>query len=85
MTLTNKQSNLVILVVLALLLALVIFGGGYYPALGALLGPVGFWFRLRREPEQARIRPGIRLLGWIFVAVAVVAIVGAVIEFSTGR
>ena len=84
MTLTNKQWNLVSVVAIALLLTLAIFGGGYR-ALGTLLAPVGLWLSLKREPEQREIRPAIRVLGWIFVAVAVVAIVRAVIAITTGR
>lgn len=84
MTLTSKQWTLVGVVSSALLLALAIFGGGYR-VLGIFLLPVGLWFNLRREPEQTEIRPAIRVLGWIFVGVAAVAIVASVIAISSGR
>ena len=84
MTLTNKQWTWVSVVAAALLLALAIFGGGYR-SLGTLFLPIGLWFSLRREPEQREIRPAIRVLGWIFVGVAVVAIVASVIAITAGR
>ena len=68
----------------ALLLALAIFGGGYR-SLGTLFLPVGLWFSLRREPEQREIRPAIRVLGWMFVGAAAVAIVASVIAIASAR
>ena len=84
MTTTSKHWILVSVVSAALLLALAIFGGGYR-ALGTLFLPVGLWFSLRREPEQREIRPAIRVLGWIFVGVAALAIVASVIAITAGR
>ena len=84
MTLTNKQWTWVSVVSAALLLALAIFGGGYR-SLGTLFLPVGLWFSLRREPEQREIRPAIRVLGWMFVGVAAVAIVASVIAIASAR
>lgn len=84
MTLTNKQWTLLSVVSAALLLALALFGGGYR-AFGTLFLPVGFWISLRREPEQMKVRPAIQVLGWIFVGVAAVAIVAAVIAIAAGR
>ncbi len=84
MTLSSKHWTLVSVVSAALLLALAIFGGSYR-ALGVLFLPLGLWFSLRREPEQAEIRPAIRVLGWIFIGVAAAAIVASVIAISAGR
>ncbi|PYK62388.1 MAG: hypothetical protein DME21_06580 [Verrucomicrobia bacterium] len=84
MTLTNKQWTWVSVVSAALLLALAIFGGGYR-SLGILFLPVGLWFSLRRQPEQREIRPAIRVLGWMFVGVAAVAIVASVIAIASAR
>jgi hypothetical protein len=64
MTMTNKQWAFVSIVLVAVLIALVIFGGGYR-AVGALFLLLGLWLSLRREPEQMRIRPAIRVLGWL--------------------
>jgi hypothetical protein len=63
---------------------LALFGGGYR-ALGILFLPVGLWISLRREPEQMKVRPAIQVLGWIFVGVAAIAIVAAVIAIAAGR
>jgi hypothetical protein len=84
MTLTNKQWTLVSIVSAALLLALAIFGGGYR-ALGILFLPLGFWFSLRHEPEQKQVRQAIRVLGWIFVCVAAVAVIASVVTILAGR
>jgi hypothetical protein len=84
MTMTSKHWTLVSVVSAALLIALVIFGGGYR-ALGTLFLPLGLWFSLRHEPEQMQIRPAIRVLGWLFVAVAAIAIVGSVVAITRNR
>ncbi|MDB6030295.1 MAG: hypothetical protein JWM16_633 [Verrucomicrobiales bacterium] len=60
---TSKHWTLVSVVSAALLLGLAIFGGGYR-SLGVILLPLGLWFSLRPEPEQIRVRPAIRVLGW---------------------
>ena len=72
------------LVSVALLLALAIFGGGYR-SLGTLFLPLGLWIGLKHEPEQRQIRPAIRMLGWIFVGVAAIAIIVSVIAIAAGR
>ena len=84
MTLSSKQRTLLIVVLTVLLLLLAKFGGGYR-SLGTLFLPLGLWFSLKREPEQAEIRPAIRVLGWIFVCVAAIAIVASVIAITAGR
>jgi hypothetical protein len=84
MTMTSKHWTLVSVVSAALLLALALFGGGYR-ALGILFLPVGLWFNLRHEPEQRETRPAIRVLGWIFVGVATVAVVASVITIAAPR
>jgi len=84
MTMTTKHWILVSVVSAALLLALAIFGGGYR-ALGTLFLPVGLWFSLRHEPEQREIRPAIRVLGWIFVGMATVAVVVSVVAIASHR
>ena len=85
---TNNQWTFVNLTLTALLtaflIALVIFGGRYC-AVGALFLPLGLWLSLRREPEQMRIRPTIRVLGWVFVTLAVVALVASVIALTAGK
>ena len=68
----------------ALLIALAIFGGGYR-AVGVLFLPLGLWLSLRREPEQREIRPAIRALGWIFIAIAIGAVIGSVIAITASR
>lgn len=84
MTMTSKRWALVSLVLAALFLALAVFGGGYR-SLGTLFGPVGLWLGLRHEPEQKEVRPAIRLLGWLFVGVAIAAIVASVIGITAAR
>ena len=84
MTLSSRQWTLVSVVSAALLFALAIFGEGYR-ALGTLFLPVGLCFSLRREPEQAEIRPAVRVFGWIFIGVAAFAIVASVIAVSAGK
>jgi hypothetical protein len=84
MTLTNRHWTLVSVVSAALLLALAIFGGGYR-ALGALFLPVGLWFSLKHEPEQRGIHSAIRVLGWICVGVAIVAVVASVFSIASHR
>ena len=84
MTFTNKQRNLVSAATVLLLLALVIFGDGYR-AVGTLFIPVGLWFSLKHEPDQTNVRPAIRVVGWIFLAVGIIAIAGAVLAIITGR
>jgi hypothetical protein len=81
---TNKQWTFASLVLAALLTALAIFGGGYR-AVGVLFLPLGLWLSLGREPEQRQIRPAIRVLGWLFVGFAVVALVGSLIAITAGR
>jgi ABC-type spermidine/putrescine transport system permease subunit II len=68
----------------ALLLALAVFGEGYR-ALGIVLLPVGLWFNLRHQPAQREIRPAIRVLGWIFIGLAVVAAIASVIAITSHR
>ena len=84
MTMTSKHWSLVSVVSAALLLALAIFGGGYR-AIGILFLPVGLWFSLRHEPEQREIRPVIRVLGWIFICVATVAVVASVVTIASHK
>jgi hypothetical protein len=84
MTLTDKQWTLVSIISAALLITLAIFGGGYR-AFGILFLPLGVWVGLRHEPEQKQVRPAIRALGWIFVCIAVLAVIGAVISILAGR
>lgn len=84
MTMTNKQWTFASLVLAALLTALIIFDGRYR-TVGVLLLPLGLWLSLRREPEQMQIRPVIRVLGWVFVGLAMVAIVTSVIAITAGR
>jgi hypothetical protein len=81
MTLSNKHWILVSVVSAALLLALAMFGSSYR-ALGLLFLPVGLWFSLKREPEQVEIRPAIRMLGWVLVGLAAVAIVASAIAIA---
>lgn len=84
MTMTNKRWIFASLFLSTLLIALTIFGGGYR-SIGILFFPVCFWLSLRNEPEQRQMRPWIRVLGWVFVSVAAVAIVASVICIATGR
>ena len=84
MSMTNKQWTFVSLVLTALLIALLIFGGAYR-AIGVLFLPLGLWLSLRREPEQRQVRPTIKVLGWIFVGLAIVALVASVITIAAGR
>ena len=84
MTLTNKQWTFASLVLIAVLIALARFGAGYR-AVGVLFGPLGLWLTLKREPKEGKIRPGIKVLGWLFVGFAVVALVGSVIAITAGR
>ena len=84
MTLSSKHWTLVSVISAALLLALMIFGGGYR-TLGTLFLPVGLWLSLRREPEQRKVRPSIRVLGWIFIGVAVVTAIASVLVMVVRR
>ena len=81
---THKQWTLVSLALAALLIALAVFGGSYR-ACGTLLLPLGLRLSLRREPEQKQIRPAVRVLGWVFVGFAIVALVASLIAITTGR
>ncbi|MCC6821810.1 MAG: hypothetical protein IT579_13845 [Verrucomicrobia subdivision 3 bacterium] len=81
---TKKHWLLVSVVSAALLIGLAIFGGGYR-SLGILFLPLGLWFSLRREPEQMHVRPVIQVLGWLFVGVAVVAVVASAIAIGANR
>ena len=84
MSMTNKQWAFLGLGVAVLLAALVIFGGRYR-AIGILFLPLGLWLSLRREPEQTQIRPGIKVLGWVFVGLAIVALIASVVAITAGR
>lgn len=84
MTLTNKQWTFLSVVTVAVLL-LVALLGGRYRAFSAVLLPLCLWLSLRYEPDQKQVRPSIRLLGWIFVSVAVVAVIGSIITVLLGR
>ena len=84
MTLTSKHWLLMSLASAALLIALAVFGGGYR-ALGTLFLSLGLWFGLRREPEESQTRPAIRLVGWIFVAVAAAAILASAFAIAGGK
>jgi hypothetical protein len=61
-------------VLAALLVAFAIFSRNYR-APGIVLLPLYLWFSLKRDPAQMEIRPGLRVLGWILVGVAVIAII----------
>ena len=80
---THKQWTLASLGLAALLIALAVFGGSYRAG-GILLLPLGLWLSLKREPEQKQIRPAIRVLGWVFVGLAIVALVASLIAITTG-
>jgi hypothetical protein len=84
MTLTNKQWTFLSIVTVALLILVVILGG-VYRLFYIVLFPLCLWLSLRHEPDQKRVRPGIRVLGWIFVCIATLAVVGAVISLLAGR
>lgn len=84
MTMTIKHWTLASIIAAALVLALMILGGGYR-ALGLLLLPVGLWLGLKREPEQAEIRPATRLLGWLFVGLAALAVIAAALAIGASR
>jgi apolipoprotein N-acyltransferase len=84
MKLTNRQWTLLSAVAAALLLVLAIFGGDYR-SLGIIFMPLCLWVSLKREPKQTGIRPGFRVLGWIFVALAAAAVVGSIIAISAGK
>jgi len=83
MTRRNKRWIFTSLFLPVLLIALTSFGGAYR-AVGILFLPVCFWLSLRNEPEQRQIRPWIRVLGWVFVSVAAVAVVASVIAIRAG-
>jgi hypothetical protein len=84
MTLSSKHWTLVSVVSAALLLDLAIFGGSYR-ALGVLFLLVGLWLRFKREPEQMEIRPAVRVIGWIFVCLAAVAIVASALAIASHK
>ena len=84
MTLTNKQWTLMSIVTVALLILVAILGG-VYRLFYIVLFPLCLWLSLRHEPDQKRVRPAIRVLGWIFVCIATLAIIGAVISLLAGR
>jgi len=84
MTLSNKQWTLLSIASVGLAVALAIFGGRYR-ALCVLVLPLCFWLSLRHEAEQKQVRPAIRVLGWVFVSIAVLAVIGAVISILAGR
>ena len=84
MTITNKQRTLISLAIVALMVGILIFGRGYR-AFGVFFIPFGLWLNLKREPEQMQMRPAIRVLGWIFVAAAVVALVAVAFAIASGR
>ena len=81
---TSKQWTGVSLALAVLLSALTIFGGRYRVA-GVLFLPLGLWLTLRREPEPNRIRPWIKVLGWILVRFSIVVLVASVIAIVAGR
>ena len=72
-------------IVTVALLILVVILGGVYRLFYIVLFPLCLWLSLRHEPDQKRVRPGIRVLGWIFVCIATLAVVGAVISLLAGR
>ena len=72
------------MVMVVLLIALARFGDGYR-AFGVLFLPAGIWLSLKREPEQKQIRPAIRVLGWLFICLAVVILVASVFAITAGR
>lgn len=84
MSMTNKQWKFATTILIVLLSVLAIFGGRYR-VFGVLFAPLGFWLSLRREPEQRQIRPAIRVLGWLLVAFAFVALVGSLTAIIAGR
>ena len=84
MTLTNKQWTLLSIASVAVAAAIAIFGG-HYRALCSLILPLCVWLSLKHEPEQMKVRPLIRVFGWIFVCLAVFAVIGAVISILAGR
>ena len=84
MTMTSRQRAWVSVGLVALLAALIAFGG-HYRLLGVLFLPLAMWVGIRREPEQMRIRPWIRVLGWLLVGACVVLLVMAVVSIVAGR
>ena len=84
MTLTNKQWTFVSIVTVALLI-LVVMLGGVYRLFYVVLFPLCLWLGLRREPDQKQVRPAIRVLGWILICIATLAVIGAFISLLVGR
>ena len=84
MTITNKQRTLISWAIVAVMVGILIFGRGFR-AFGIFFIPLGLWLNLKREPEQMQVRPAIRVLGWIFVAAAFVALVAVGIAIASGR
>ena len=62
MSITNKQWTLASLGLAVLVAALFALGGRYCAVLVLFL-PLGVWLGVRREPEEARTRPWIRVVG----------------------
>ena len=84
MSITNKQWTLASLG-LAVLVAALFALGGRYRAVLVLFLPLGVWLGVRREPEEARIRPWIRVLGWLFVGFSVVVLIASIIAVVAGK
>ena len=84
MTLSSKQQTILNIVVVALLILAAILGGVYRLSY-VVLFPLCLWLSLRHEPDQKQVRPVIRVLGWIFVCIATLAVIGAVISIIAGR
>ena len=84
MTLTIRQWTVLSVGSAALLIGLAWFGGGYR-SLGVLFLPLGLWLELIKAPDQRQIRPAIRVLGYVFVGVAVVAIMASVFAIAARR
>ena len=84
MILTNKQWTFLSVVTVTLLIVVVILGG-VYRLFYIVLFPLCLWLSLRHEPDQKRDRPAIRVLWRIFVCIATLAVIGAVISLLAGR
>ena len=88
MTITDKKWTLINTMIMASLFAL-IFLGGTYMAIGKTLAMLSFsfnfWLCLKHEPDQKQIRPAIKVLGWIFVIVAILASIASLISIFAGK